>query len=103
MDILISVIPVLDKPSPPCNLEPTEIGPEAITVVFEPSEDDGGEPITGYIVERRSADKTSWIKVNIFKIIIPVLPTHVANDIMLTFAFFFIWMIYPTIHEVVKY
>ncbi len=67
MGILLSAIPVLDKPSPPRNLEPTEIGPEAITVVFEPSEDDGGEPITGYIVERRSADKTSWIKVNTYQ------------------------------------
>ncbi len=52
-----------DKPSPPRNLGAVKIDKEEITVTWEPSEDDGGEPITGYTVERRNVDKQSWIKV----------------------------------------
>ena len=34
-----------------------------IVVEWEVPEDDGGEPITGYTVERRNAEKQTWIKV----------------------------------------
>lgn len=32
-------------------------------VTWEVPEDDGGEPITGYSVERRDVEKQTWIKV----------------------------------------
>ena len=55
--------PPTDKPSPPRNLAAVQIDKEQITVTWEPSEDDGGEPITAYTVERRNVDKQTWIKV----------------------------------------
>ena len=58
-----------DKPSPPRNLAAVEIDKEQVTVTWEPSEDDGGEPITAYTVERRDVEKQTWIKVGPEKII----------------------------------
>jgi hypothetical protein len=54
---------ITDKPSPPRNLHPTELYKDFITVAWEVPEDDGGRPITGYTVERRNAEKQTWIKV----------------------------------------
>ena len=54
---------ILDKPSPPINLHATETGKDFIVVAWQPSESDGGEPITSYVVERKNVTKQSWIKV----------------------------------------
>ncbi|XP_064646233.1 titin-like [Lineus longissimus] len=51
---------VLDKPSPPRDLKVTDVERESISVAWQPSEDDGGSPITSYILEKRDAKKTSW-------------------------------------------
>ena len=58
-----------DKPSPPRNLAAVEIDKEQVTVTWEQSEDDGGEPITAYTVERRDVEKQTWIKVGPAKLI----------------------------------
>ena len=52
-----------DKPSPPRNLHSTEVYSDYIVVAWEVPESDGGAPITGYMVERRSENKNTWIKV----------------------------------------
>ncbi|CAH1802738.1 unnamed protein product, partial [Owenia fusiformis] len=52
-----------DKPSPPQNLEVLGMTAETGDIKWEPSEDDGGSPITGYIVEKRDITRTSWQQV----------------------------------------
>lgn len=50
-----------EKPSPPeAPIEVTEVKRDNVTLSWKPSKDDGGSPITGYIVEKRETWKTSW-------------------------------------------
>ena len=49
-----------DVPSPPRDLKVTDVQKDSISVTWQPSEDDGGSPITNYIIERRDAKKTTW-------------------------------------------
>ena len=51
---------VKDKPSPPRDLQVGEIQRESIGVSWQAPEDDGGSPITAYILEKKDAKKTSW-------------------------------------------
>lgn len=46
------------KPVPP--LEVTDIQKDSVTLQWQPPEDDGGSPITGYLVEKRDAKKTKY-------------------------------------------
>ena len=48
---------ISDKPTPPRNLEVDEVTPESAHIKYEVPEDDGGSPITGYIVEKRDIKK----------------------------------------------
>ena len=59
LDILYLLL-CSDRPSPPRNLHPTEYYSDFITVAWDVPEDDGGEPITGYKVERRSKERNTW-------------------------------------------
>ena len=52
-----------DRPSPPQNLRVTEVYKDFITVTWDIPESDGGSPITGYLVERKSSTKQTWIRV----------------------------------------
>lgn len=52
----------LDKPSPPRNLQVTAFDKDFVDLKWEVPESDGGEPITGYLIERRDATKTAYIK-----------------------------------------
>ena len=80
-----------DKPSPPRNLAGVEIDKEQITVTWEPSEDDGGEPITAYTVERRNVDKQTWIKVcMIFRVLCEAHVVHKNFTIKILVAIFVI-------------
>jgi titin len=58
---------VLDKPSPPRNLKVPEVTPESARLTWEVPEDDGGSPITGYIVEKRDINRQSWNKITTTK------------------------------------
>lgn len=51
---------IKDKPSPPRDLKVDEVQRESIGVSWQRPEDDGGSPITGYVIEKRDAKKTSW-------------------------------------------
>jgi titin len=51
-----------DPPGHPRNLKAGEVGKTSCVLTWEPPEFDGGSPITGYYVEKRSG--TRWIKVN---------------------------------------
>ncbi|XP_072046921.1 M-protein, striated muscle-like [Amphiura filiformis] len=49
-----------NKPKPPTNLRITQITPETVTLVWEPPTDDGGSPITKYIIEKRDTKRPTW-------------------------------------------
>lgn len=55
---------VLDKPSPPTNLTVTGFSETSINLKWSEPEDDGGCEITGYVIEKREANKRSWTKVD---------------------------------------
>ena len=52
------------KPSPPVGpVEFSDIQKDSVVITWQPSEDDGGSPITGYYIEMREAPKSSWTRV----------------------------------------
>lgn len=55
---------VLDRPSPPDNLRGEEFAGDALTLYWNAPKDDGGVPITNYIIEKREAHASTWSKVN---------------------------------------
>ena len=50
----------LDKPGPVSNLAVTEVTEKSISLKWEEPEDDGGCPITDYVIEKREASKRKW-------------------------------------------
>lgn len=49
------------KPSQPVGpLEVKDIQRESVTLNWKPSTDDGGSPITGYVIMRRDAKRSTW-------------------------------------------
>lgn len=51
-----------DLPGPPVNLRSSRVGENFIEIDWNPPENNGGTPITGYIV-KKSQDKSTWTKV----------------------------------------
>ena len=52
---------VIDKPSSPINLAAGEIFEDGAMIHWEPPKDDGGRPVTEYLVEYREAVKRNWM------------------------------------------
>lgn len=50
-------VEVVDCPSSPRNLTVTDVAEDSVSISWEIPEDDGGSPITGYIVEKRDATR----------------------------------------------
>lgn len=44
---------ISDVPSPPCNLEVSDIFKTSCKLKWEPSKDNGGSPIISYIIEKQ--------------------------------------------------
>lgn len=53
-----------DKPGPPAAFDISEITNESCVLAWNPPRDDGGSPITNYIVECRQLDKEEWVKLS---------------------------------------
>ena len=53
-----------DVPKPPVKLQPSEITRSSVTLMWAPPQNDGGSPITGYIVERKSPMTSRWVRIN---------------------------------------
>lgn len=53
-----------EPPSPPEDLEVTEVHRDSVIITWKHSKSDGGSPITNYIIEKREAWKTSWAHVD---------------------------------------
>uniref|UniRef100_A0A672NYL1 Titin n=1 Tax=Sinocyclocheilus grahami TaxID=75366 RepID=A0A672NYL1_SINGR len=56
------VVKVLDTPGPPTNVKITEVTKDSATVTWEPPENDGGDAVKAYHVEKREASKKKWVK-----------------------------------------
>lgn len=52
-----------EVPGPPEKLAVTETWKASITLTWAPPSQDGGSPVTGYLIERCLADSTRWIRV----------------------------------------
>ncbi|XP_023933258.1 titin isoform X1 [Lingula anatina] len=53
-----------DVPGPPVNLEVFEVSKSHITLAWDAPENDGGADVKGYVIERRVATSTKWIRIN---------------------------------------
>ena len=53
----------VDKPTPPRNLTVTAITAETADLQWEVPEDDGGSPITHYVVEKKDVQRKTWQEV----------------------------------------
>lgn len=58
---------VVGKPSPPlAPFDASDITPEACSLTWRPPSDDGGSPITNYLVERMEITLGVWVKISSF-------------------------------------
>ncbi|KAE8573900.1 Putative twitchin [Halyomorpha halys] len=58
---------VVDKPLPPQGpIEVSDITPETCSLAWRPPADDGGSPITNYIVEKLESSSGVWVKFSSF-------------------------------------
>ena len=51
---------VLDKPAPPRNPKVNDVTASEMRVSWDAPQDDGGSPITGYVIEVRDYNRKSW-------------------------------------------
>ena len=54
----------VDVPHAPGKPETSDVDRTEMTVTWTPPDFNGGSEITGYIIEKKEADKTRWVKVN---------------------------------------
>ena len=53
-----------DVPGAPDRPEVTKVDTTLITISWYKPDNDGGSPITGYIIEKRDTSSTRWVRVN---------------------------------------
>lgn len=53
---------VLDKPLPPEHLYADELNGDSLTLFWHPPLDNGGAPVTNYIVEKKEINSSTWQK-----------------------------------------
>ncbi|KAE9421213.1 hypothetical protein Angca_004091, partial [Angiostrongylus cantonensis] len=64
----VKLRPKFGPPGPPGQANAVSIGRNHVTLTWVPPLDDGGSPITGYIVEQREYGSTLWTKVSDYNI-----------------------------------
>lgn len=50
------------EPQPPTNIQVTEVWVDKATLTWDAPEDDGGQPLVGYVIEKRESDRPVWVK-----------------------------------------
>ncbi|XP_078511200.1 myosin-binding protein C, fast-type isoform X1 [Lissotriton helveticus] len=58
------IIKVVDVPDPPDAVRITSVGEDWASVVWDPPLYDGGNPVTGYLIERKKKGSQRWMKMN---------------------------------------
>nr|XP_033817503.1 myosin-binding protein C, fast-type [Geotrypetes seraphini] len=58
------VVKVVDVPDPPESVRITSVGEDWANVVWDPPKYDGGQPVTGYLIERKKKGSQRWMKMN---------------------------------------
>jgi titin len=57
------VVKVLDSPGPPVNVKVTAVTRDSASLIWEAPENDGGDIVKSYHVEKREASKKAWVSV----------------------------------------
>ena len=55
---------IADKPTPVTNLDVVEVSRENVIIKWDAPEDDGGEEVSNYVVEKKDLQKMMWLTVN---------------------------------------
>ncbi|XP_072889855.1 myosin-binding protein C, fast-type-like isoform X1 [Hemitrygon akajei] len=63
-DKAVLFIKVVDIPDPPENVKITGIGDDWCTAAWDVPKYDGGQPVTGYLLERKKKTSSRWMKLN---------------------------------------
>ena len=53
----------LDKPSPPQNLEVTDVNKDSVILKWRAPANDGGSAVTNYVIEKRDVKRSNFLKV----------------------------------------
>ncbi|KAM9633457.1 myosin-binding protein C, fast-type [Trichechus inunguis] len=57
-------VKIVDVPDPPEAVWVTSVGEDWAILVWEPPKYDGGQPVTGYLLERKKKGSQRWMKLN---------------------------------------
>lgn len=63
-DMASIFVRVVDVPDPPEAVRVTSVGEDWATLVWEPPKYDGGQAVTGYLLERKKKGSHRWMKLN---------------------------------------
>ncbi|KAK5621188.1 Myosin-binding protein C, fast-type [Crenichthys baileyi] len=55
---------IVDVPNPPENVKCTSVGEDSAFITWDPPSFDGGDPVKGYLMERKKVGSSRWTKLN---------------------------------------
>ncbi|XP_068779521.1 myosin-binding protein C, fast-type isoform X1 [Struthio camelus] len=63
-DSAVLLVKVVDVPDPPESVRITSVGEDWAVLAWDPPKYDGGQPVTGYLIERKKKGSMRWMKLN---------------------------------------